>query len=108
MRPEGTKCPPDELCPHPRELLAILDAMGVLSEGKIHVLGGVDGRALDADRTGHIKNDPTDLMGGSEGTVRLDPRRRNYWSHGRSDIVDISRSEYLVPEPSSMAPTLHQ
>jgi putative cell wall-binding protein len=174
MRPDGTKCPPDELCPHPRELLAILERMGALTPGKIHVLmwggqfmpasirhvgcggalpgaaflsplirepftswsgclldyvvsvpnsrnaiglivmheifhvlGAVDDNAPDADGGHHIGNDPTDLMGGSGGTVRLDPRRRNYWAHGRSDLNDVTRSPFLVAEPSSMSPPLH-
>lgn len=174
MRPDGTKCPPDELCPHPRELLAILEGMGALTPDKIHVLmwggqfmpasmrhvgcggalpgaaflsplirnpvtswsrclgdyvvsvpdsqnanglimlheifhvlGAVDDNAPDADGGHHIGNDPTDLMGGSAGTVRLDPRRRNYWAHGRSDLNDVTRSPFLVAEPSSMSPPLH-
>jgi putative cell wall-binding protein len=175
IRPDGTKCAPDEMCPHPRSLMPILDEMGVLTPGKIHVLvwggqlmpaihasgvgcagaiengaflspvlrlpttndsncfvpmlakvpnssnslglvmlhevfhvlGGVDNKAPDADGGYHIGNDPSDLMGGSAGTVKLDPRRRNYWDHGRSDLADITRSSFLVPAPSALMPTTY-
>ena len=67
-----------------------------------HVFGGVDNRAPDADGGFHIGNDPTDLMGGSAGLVRLDPRRRNYWGHGRSDLLDLSKDPHLVRGPSTL------
>lgn len=67
-----------------------------------HVFGGVDNRAPDADGGFHIGNDPSDLMGGSVGIVRLDPKRRNYWGHGRSDLLDLSKDAHLVRGPSSL------
>lgn len=67
-----------------------------------HVFGGVDNRAPDADGGFHIGNDPSDLMGGSAGVVRLDPKRRNYWEHGRSDLLDLSKDPHLVKGPSSL------
>lgn len=67
-----------------------------------HVLGGVDNKAPGADGGYHIANNPFDLMGGSWGEVQLDPTRRNYWMHGRSDLIDIAQSDYLRVEPSTL------
>ena len=67
-----------------------------------HVLGGVDNKAPGADGGYHIADNPFDLMGGSWGEVQLDPTRKNYWMHGRSDLIDIARSEYLRREPSTL------
>jgi len=169
----GRKCGPEELCPHPRDLMPVLKDMGVLSPDKIHILvygggfnpavrshglgcagaievgammkpgvrdlmegfrrcqpwipattpdsenafglvilheifhalGAVSRGAPDADDGYHIGNDPSDLMGGSQGTVKLDPLRRNYWDHGRRDLADITRSALLVPsDPNAVLP----
>ena len=82
---------------------ASFNSLGLVMIHEIfHVFGGVDNRAPDADGGFHIKNDPSDLMGGSSGVVRLDPRRRNYWEHGRSDLVDLSQDPHLVEGPSSL------
>ncbi|TEX46820.1 MAG: hypothetical protein B7C54_06430 [Acidimicrobiales bacterium mtb01] len=73
-----------------------------------HVLGAVGaspGSDSNGSFAGHIANDPTDLMGGSVGVVRLDPGRDDYWGHGRSDIVDVSKSVFLSPsDPNSVFP----
>jgi hypothetical protein len=69
----------------------------------IHVVGGVDNEAPDADGGYHISGDPFDLMGGSAGVVRLDPNRRNYWSHGNPSLVDVSLSPFFDDSPSPMS-----
>ena len=46
---------------------------------------------------GHIRNDQSDLMGGSQGIVRLDPGRDDHWGHGRAGTVDVSKSVFLSP-----------
>lgn len=73
-----------------------------------HVLGAV-GASPNSDSDGsfggHIRNDPTDLMGGSVGVVRLDPGRDDYWGHGRSGVVDVSKSVFLTPsDPDAVYP----
>ena len=65
-----------------------------------HVLGAVDLRAPDGDGGYHIGNNASDLMGGSQGTVQLDPNRRNYWAHGRNDLSDVSTSSFMSTEAS--------
>lgn len=73
-----------------------------------HVLGAVGASPnsdSDGSHGGHIRNDSTDLMGGSTGTVRLDPGRDDYWGHGRPGVVDVSKSVFLAPsEPDAVFP----
>ena len=61
-----------------------------------HVLGAVGDAAPNAAQ-GHIRNDPSDLMGGSVGSVQLDPGRDDYWGHGNPGYTDVSRSVFMVP-----------
>lgn len=69
----------------------------------LHVIGAVDFDAPDENGTGHLV-DPFDLMGASLGPIRLDPERRNYWAHGRNDIVDVTKSPLLVPSAPPWSP----
>ena len=70
-----------------------------------HVLGAVGASPNSDGNYGHIKNDPTDLMGGSQGTVRLDPGNDDYWRHGKSNIVDLYNSAFMEPaEPIAVMP----
>jgi hypothetical protein len=71
-----------------------------------HALGAVAfSGPPNADGDGHIKNDPTDLMGGSQGIVQLDPGNDDYWRHGRTSFVDVFRSAFMdPPEPSAVLP----
>lgn len=69
----------------------------------LHVIGAVDQAAPDENGTKHLV-DPYDLMGASLGPIRLDPERRNYWAHGRSDIVDVTRHPLIVPSPPPWSP----
>jgi hypothetical protein len=70
-----------------------------------HVLGGVGASPNSDGNYGHIKNDPTDLMGGSQGTVRLDPGNNDYWRHGQSNYVDLYNSAFMEPaEPNAVMP----
>jgi hypothetical protein len=70
-----------------------------------HVLGGVGASPNSDGNYGHIKNDPTDLMGGSQGTVRLDPGNDDYWRHGKSNYVDLYNSAFMEPaEPNAVMP----
>lgn len=73
-----------------------------------HVLGAVGGSPnsdSDGSFAGHIRNDPTDLMGGSVGVVRLDPGRDDYWGHGRAGVVDVSKSVFVTPsDPDAVYP----
>jgi hypothetical protein len=44
-------------------------------------------------------------MGGSQGTVRLDPGNDDYWRHGKSNIVDLYNSAFMDPaEPNAVMP----
>ncbi|MFM8311342.1 MAG: hypothetical protein ACKOAZ_05510 [Ilumatobacteraceae bacterium] len=80
------------------------NSLGLLMLHEIfHVLGGIDPRAPNFDEF-HIGGDPTDLMGGSAGTVRLDPGRDDYWDGG-DGYLDLSRSTLMVPtEPDPIPP----
>jgi hypothetical protein len=70
-----------------------------------HILGGVGASPNSDGIGGHIKNDPTDLMGGSQGTVRLDPGNDDYWRHGKSNFVDLYNSAFMDPaEPNAVMP----
>lgn len=70
-----------------------------------HVFGGVGASPNSDGNYGHIKNDPTDLMGGSQGTVRLDPGNDDYWRHGQSKYVDLYNSAFMEPaEPNALMP----
>jgi len=70
-----------------------------------HVLGAVGSSPNSDGNYGHIKNDPTDLMGKSEGIVRLDPGNDDYWRHGRSNFVDLYNSAFMEPaEPNAVMP----
>lgn len=71
-----------------------------------HALGAVAfSGPPNGDGDGHIKNDQTDLMGGSQEIVRLDPGNDDYWRHGRSAFVDVYRSAFMdPPEPNAVLP----
>ena len=69
----------------------------ILNHELFHVLGAVGAAAPSGDGFGHIRDNPTDLMGGSSGIVQLDPGRDDYWGHGRGDLVDVARSAFLTP-----------
>lgn len=69
----------------------------------LHVLGAVDPSAPDENGSEHL-TDPFDLMGASLGPIRLDPDRRNYWAHGREDLIDVTRSPFLDPSPPPWSP----
>jgi hypothetical protein len=70
-----------------------------------HVLGAVGASPNSDGNYGHIKNDPTDLMGKSEGTVRLDPGNDDYWRHGQNNYVDLYNSAFMEPaEPNAVMP----
>ena len=71
-----------------------------------HALGAVAfSGPPNGDGDGHIKGDPTDLMGGSQGIVRLDPGNDDYWRHGRPSFVDAYRSAFMdPPEPNAVLP----
>lgn len=58
----------------------------------------------NGDGDGHIKDDLSDLMGGSQGIVRLDPGNDDYWRHGKS-FADGYRSAFMEPaEPGASFP----
>jgi hypothetical protein len=45
-------------------------------------------------------------MGGSQGTVRLDPGNDDYWRHGQSKYVDLYNSAFMEPaEPNALMPS---
>jgi hypothetical protein len=70
-----------------------------------HVLGAVGASPNSDGNYGHIMNDPTDLMGNSQGTVRLDPGNDDYWRHGQSNYVDLYNSAFMEPaEPNAVMP----
>lgn len=64
-----------------------------------HTLGAVGEGAPNGDGGfGHIKGDSNDIMAiGTRTGWSVDPGRDDYWSHGRTDLTDISRSVFLVP-----------
>ena len=64
-----------------------------------HTLGAVGAGAPNGDYDGgHINGNTNDIMaiGTRTGWV-VDPGRDDYWGHGRTDLVDISRSVFLDP-----------
>ena len=70
-----------------------------------HILGAVGASPNSDGKYGHIKNDPTDLMGGSNGIVRLDPGNDDYWRHGNIGVVDLFQSAFMEPrEPNAVMP----
>ena len=70
-----------------------------------HALGAVAFNGPpNGDGNGHIKNDPSDLMGGSQGIVKLDPGNDDYWRHGKT-FADAHRSAFMEPaEPGAVMP----
>lgn len=65
-----------------------------------HTLGGVPTCAPHHHRAGHTSEPVDDLMWAGTGAWpvpgRLDPGRDDYYGHGRSDCLDLARSEYLT------------
>ena len=74
-----------------------------------HTLGAMPTCAPHHHRAGHTSDLPDDLMWAGVGVWqvpgRLDPGRDDYYGHGRSDCLDLARSEYLTSNPTP-APTL--
>lgn len=70
-----------------------------------HALGAVAfSGPPNGDGNGHIKNDSSDLMGGSQGIVKLDPGNDDYWRHGKT-FADAHRSAFMEPaEPGAVMP----
>lgn len=62
-----------------------------------HTLGAVGEGAPNGDGGyGHIKGDSNDIMAvGSRTGWEVDPGRDDYWGHGRTDLVDLTRSIFL-------------
>lgn len=62
-----------------------------------HTLGAVGESAPNGDGGyGHIKGDSNDIMAvGSRTGWEVDPGRDDYWGHGRTDLVDLTRSIFL-------------
>jgi hypothetical protein len=90
--PSGPSCDPATITTVPNSA----NSMGLITLHELfHVLGGIDPAAPNGV-DGHIANDTTDLMGGSTGTVRLDPGRNDYWDGG-AGYLDLSRSVLMVP-----------
>lgn len=78
-----------------------------------HVFGAVPLCAPNEGRGYHVIDEPADLMYAGEGRVELLPEEReyqvdvgrnDYYGHGRSDCIDISRSRFLELAPGSAAP----
>lgn len=62
-----------------------------------HTLGAVGESAPNGDGGyGHIRGDSNDIMAvGSRTGWEVDPGRDDYWGHGRTDLVDLTRSIFL-------------
>ena len=78
-----------------------------------HVFGAVPRCAPNEGRGYHVIDEPADVMYAGEGRVELlpdereyqvDVGRNDYYGHGRSDCVDISRSRFLERVPGGAAP----
>jgi len=83
------------------------NTLGIVALHEVfHVLGAVGVSPNSDGPYGHIGNDKSDLMGGSQGDrVRLDPGNDDYWNHGRSGFVDLYRSAFMQPhEPDAVMP----
>ncbi len=68
----------------------------------VHTLGYVAECAPNHHSTGHVSDDPTDLMyTGSEPWYAqvLDVGNDDYYGHGRADCPDLARSALLEPMP---------
>jgi hypothetical protein len=64
-----------------------------------HNLGAVPACALHSDGTGHISDDPRDVLySGSQprdwNHLMLDPGHDDYYATGRADCTDVSSSAY--------------
>jgi hypothetical protein len=70
-----------------------------------HTLGAV-GPQAPHNSDGHIGGDTNDIMSiGTRTGWMIDPGRDDYWGHGITDLVDISRSAFLVPSrPDAVLP----
>jgi hypothetical protein len=66
----------------------------------LHTLGIVSRNAPHHTRSGHVSDDPRDLMyAGSEAWQPsvLDEGHDDYFETGRADLADLSRSPFLAP-----------
>jgi hypothetical protein len=76
--------------------------IGMLHE-LVHTLGFVATCAPHHTRDGHASDSPNDLMWAGDAPWQLPPRldigRDDYFGHGRSDCLDLARSEYLTSNP---------
>jgi hypothetical protein len=68
-----------------------------------HTLGAVPTCAPHHHQAGHVSDRPDDIMWSGPAPWQipghLDPGRDDYYGHGRSDCLDLARSEYLTANP---------
>ncbi|MGE3445396.1 MAG: hypothetical protein AB7L13_22395 [Acidimicrobiia bacterium] len=72
-------------------------ALFVAAHEMVHTLGAVPGCAPHFDGSGHVDDDPRDLMyvgprAHDYTHVTLDPGRDDYYGHGRGDCFDVATS----------------
>ncbi len=72
-----------------------------------HNLGAVPDCAPNTSASGHVGDQPNDLM--YSGPLPrplprvLDANRDDYWGHGRADCTDLTRSAFLDPLPAGVS-----
>ena len=70
-------------------------------------LGIVGACAPHHCRSGHVSDDPRDLMYAGDAPWHpslLDVGHDDYYAHGQTDCLDLARSAYLEPLPSAATP----
>ena len=75
----------------------------VLLHELLHTIGIVGACAAHHGASGHVSDDPDDLMyAGSApwGWSHLDAGRDDYWRHGDAACIDLARSVFLDPVPT--------
>jgi len=82
----------------------VIHALGGVPVGAPHFVGAAD--QADQAQTGHVDEDPTDLMAAraSNGLLALDVGRDDYWGHGVAGRLDLERSPYFFPIPANAVP----
>ncbi|HUG84541.1 MAG TPA: hypothetical protein VMM13_08240 [Euzebya sp.] len=76
----------------------------------VHGLGGVQDCAPNATTSGHVHDDPADLMyegpeARPEGRIILDVGRDDYWQHDNHGCLDIADSPLWLRDRSGPSPT---
>ena len=75
------------------------DATYLAAHEMTHAFGAVPACAPHSDGTGHVNDDPRDVVYGGASQrdwdhITLDPGHDDYYGHGRTDCLDIATSPF--------------